>query len=153
VELLGEPGGETAMTRLNHPCQSCQRPLPSYTIAIDNTACRTGASSGRLNLAMASTDGDHLLQKRFRELLEKRAFPKTLCPSEVARSFNESELADLGVSVWRDLMPRLRDLAFESRDAGEVEILQKGNVVDSGIEDVRGPIRVRLIGTDRNAEG
>ncbi|ETI24806.1 hypothetical protein G647_04176, partial [Cladophialophora carrionii CBS 160.54] len=87
-----------------------------------------------------------LLTERFDDLLSRRAYPKTICPSEVARSLSASELQSLGVGEWRDLMPRLRDLAFELRDGGHVEILQRGEVVgpDRGEMDVRGPIRIRL---------
>jgi len=44
-------------------------------------------------------------------------------------------------------MPGIRDRVWELRDRGEVEILQKGEVLgwDVGVEDVRGPIRVRKV--------
>ena len=43
-------------------------------------------------------------------------------------------------------MPQLREMAFDARDRAEVQILQRGEAIngDRGIEDVRGPIRVRL---------
>ena len=43
-------------------------------------------------------------------------------------------------------MPRIRELAWQMRDAGEVEILQRGEVLggDVEVEDVRGPIRLRM---------
>ncbi|KEF62743.1 uncharacterized protein A1O9_00716 [Exophiala aquamarina CBS 119918] len=86
-----------------------------------------------------------MLSEHFLQQLSQRAHPKTLCPSEIARSLSVTELRTLGVREWRDLMPRLRSMAFEARDRGEVEILQRGEVVDeaSGIDDVRGPIRIR----------
>ncbi|KAI9875669.1 MAG: hypothetical protein M1823_007425, partial [Watsoniomyces obsoletus] len=62
-------------------------------------------------------------------LLTKREHPKTLCPSEVARALSNSELQDAGVSTWRELMPNLRTLCFQMRDQGEIEILQKGDVI------------------------
>lgn len=85
------------------------------------------------------------LTNQFTHLLSQRAHPKTLCPSEVARSLSAADLQELGAQEWRDLMPRLRSMAFEARDRGEIEILQRGEVVDAarGIEDVRGPIRIR----------
>jgi hypothetical protein len=88
-----------------------------------------------------------LLSERFEGLLSRRAYPKTICPSEVARSLSSCELQSLGVCEWRDLMPQLREMAFELRDRGDVEILQRGEVVSTerGIGDVRGPIRVRLM--------
>lgn len=85
------------------------------------------------------------LSTHFTEKLSQRAHPKTLCPSEIARSLSASELQQLGVQEWRDLMPQLRSMAFEARDRGEIEILQRGEVVDEsrGINDVSGPIRIR----------
>lgn len=78
-------------------------------------------------------------------LLSSRTHPKTLCPSEVARSLSPTELRSTGFSSWRDLMPDLRRLCFQMRDDGELEILQRGEVVSSeqGMEDTRGPIRIR----------
>lgn len=79
--------------------------------------------------------------------LSQRAYPKTLCPSEIARSLSSSELQGLGASEWRELMPQLRTMAFEARDRGEIDILQRGQIVglERTIEDVRGPIRIRKI--------
>lgn len=43
-------------------------------------------------------------------------------------------------------MPRIRELVFEMRSRGEAEVLQRGEVIgdEIGLEDVSGPIRVRL---------
>jgi Protein of unknown function (DUF3253) len=78
-------------------------------------------------------------------LLAKREHPKTLCPSEIARALSNSELENAGVSTWRELMPNLRTLCFQMRDQGEIEILQRGEVVpeEQGEADVSGPIRIR----------
>ncbi|KAL8920435.1 MAG: hypothetical protein Q9172_004482 [Xanthocarpia lactea] len=84
----------------------------------------------------------HLLGK-----LQSRQYPKTICPSEIPRALSNSDLAAMGLSDWRDLMPRVRDILFDMRSEGQVEILQKGEVVPAAttIEDIRGPIRVRLV--------
>jgi hypothetical protein len=46
-------------------------------------------------------------------------------------------------------MPEIRRVVAEMRERGEVEVLQKGNVLegdlDEGLERVVGPIRVRKI--------
>jgi hypothetical protein len=44
-------------------------------------------------------------------------------------------------------MPAIRDIVWEMRERGEVEILQRGDVLglDVGVEDVRGPVRVRRV--------
>lgn len=56
----------------------------------------------------------------------------------------------MGVSEWRELMPEIRGVIAEIRDRGEVEVLQKGEVLDGdlgvGLEGVKGPIRVRRNG-------
>ena len=91
-------------------------------------------------------DTDTFLTRRLQQLASKRQPPKTLCPSEVARSFSVAELRDeLEVKEWRDLMPLLRTLCFKLRDEGTLEILQRGEVIgdEVGEEDVKGPIRIR----------
>jgi hypothetical protein len=57
----------------------------------------------------------------------------SICPSEVARSLRPH---------WRQWMPLVREIAAELVRDEEIEVLQKGEVVD--IETVRGPIRLRL---------
>jgi len=86
-----------------------------------------------------------LLRERLDELLAKREHPKTICPSEVARSLSADELSAIGASEWRDTMPTIREHVWEMRDNEEVEILQRGEVLraDVGLADVKGPIRVR----------
>ncbi|EXJ88784.1 hypothetical protein A1O3_01848, partial [Capronia epimyces CBS 606.96] len=92
-----------------------------------------------------------ILPNRFHQLLSNRAYPKTVCPSEIARSLSASELHQLGVSAWRELMPQLRRMAFDARDRGELEILQGGRPVsrDTAPEDVKGPIRIRKVQSGR----
>ena len=86
-----------------------------------------------------------LLESRLESLLSGREPPKTICPSEVARSMSACELKDLGVSSWRDLMPRIRELLWAMRDEGKAEILQKGVALpqDTKLDQVKGPIRAR----------
>jgi len=87
------------------------------------------------------------LQIHLDRLLTFREFPKTICPSEVARSLTDTELRQAGVSSWRDTMPLIRSMVWTMRDRGEVEVLQRGQPLaqDTALEDVRGPIRVRKI--------
>lgn len=95
--------------------------------------------SGNINLTRAD---QHLQQ-----LLDKREYPKTLCPSEAARALSNAELDESGASHWRDLMGPLRRYAFELRDQGRLEILQKGSVLPSSqtMEQTVGPIRLRRV--------
>lgn len=96
-----------------------------------------------------SNDGLDLEPARphLQRLLSSRAFPKTICPSEVARAMSTAELHMAGASTWRDLMPALRRLAFQLRDGGTVDVLQKGNVLPrtQSLENTTGPIRLRMV--------
>ena len=68
-----------------------------------------------------------------RELIAARDADKTICPSEAARA--------VGGDDWRDLMQPARDAAYELVGLGEVEVTQKGRVVD--VTTARGPVRIR----------
>ena len=68
-----------------------------------------------------------------RALLAQRADGVTICPSEAARQ--------VGGDDWRDLMQPARDVARQLVDAGEVEVTQRGEVVD--VTTARGPVRIR----------
>ncbi|WP_255182694.1 DUF3253 domain-containing protein [Rhodococcus sp. WWJCD1] len=80
---------------------------------------------------MSTTDKE--LEDKIRTLLEARSRDATICPSDVARA-----LSDDG---WRELMEPVRRAARRMVDAGEVEITQKGSVVDPST--AKGPIRIR----------
>jgi hypothetical protein len=68
------------------------------------------------------------------ELARDRGPAKTICPSDAARA--------VGGDDWRDLMAQARDIARDLARRGEVEISQKGTVLDPDA-DWRGPIRIR----------
>jgi Protein of unknown function (DUF3253) len=70
------------------------------------------------------------------ELLERRGAGKTICPSDAARA--------LAGKNFRPLMVTARAAAAELAADGEIEIIQRGEVVD--IAQVRGPIRLRRRG-------
>jgi len=87
-------------------------------------------------------------QGHLQRLAQARDWPKTLCPSEVARALSPVELRNAGASEWRELMPDLRSLCFQLRDQGRLEILQRGEVVTTTEERTRGPIRIRRVQGD-----
>lgn len=89
----------------------------------------------------------NLVDNHLHQLLAKRQYPKTLCPSEAARALSNTELSESGVTDWRDLMTPLRRYAFDLRDQGRLEILQKGDVLPAtqSLEDTVGPIRLRNV--------
>lgn len=76
---------------------------------------------------------DRQLEDKIRELLDARSKDSTICPSDVARAMSENE--------WRELMEPVRRAARRLVDAGEVQITQKGSVVDPS--KAKGPIRIR----------
>lgn len=98
---------------------------------------------------MASVDQKReILLEHANRLLSSRDYPKTICPSEVARALSSSELSTLGAPDWRATMDPIRELVWDMRDAGEVEIMQKGRVLDiQRLADIKGPIRVRKVQT------
>lgn len=88
-----------------------------------------------------------ILQPHIERLLASREPPKTICPSEVARSLTSHELDAGSVSEWRESMPEIRRMVATMRQRGEVEVLQKGSVLQGDLgqelERVVGPIRIR----------
>jgi len=68
-------------------------------------------------------------------LLARRDPGRTICPSDAAR-----ELA--GSEDFRPLMDPVRDVALALVARGELEVTQRGEVVD--LDAARGPIRLRL---------
>jgi hypothetical protein len=69
------------------------------------------------------------------DLLAQRAPGRTICPSEAARRLG-------GDAGFRPLMPVVREAAAELVSRGELEVTQKGRVIDPA--GARGPIRLRL---------
>ena len=75
---------------------------------------------------MAVSDAE--IEAKILELLNARE--GTICPSDAARALAED---------WRPLMDPVRRVA---REMEQIEITQKGRVVDP--DTARGPIRLRL---------
>ena len=77
--------------------------------------------------------GPEALATAVRTLLAGRRAGATVCPSEVARS--------VGGDHWRELMAPVRAVAQRMVEAGELEVTQRGAVVD--LATARGPVRLR----------
>ncbi len=79
---------------------------------------------------------EHSLRERLaatvRTLLRHRDPDRTICPSDVART--------IGGSSWRRSMAAAREVAAELHDAGVVQVMQRGQVVDP--RNARGPVRI-----------
>ncbi len=80
---------------------------------------------------------DAALEAAIRHLLDERARGATICPSEAARAVDPKG--------WRALMGAARAAAQRLVEAGEVEITQRGRVVDPST--ARGPVRIRRVET------
>ena len=104
-------------------------------------------------MAEAEVTGRDVLGPHLDRLLSSRDYPKTICPSEVPRALTAAELRACGTLDWRSLMPLVREILWDMRERGQVEILQKGSLVPQGIEsaNIKGPIRARKC--QLNAEG
>jgi hypothetical protein len=86
-----------------------------------------------------------ILKPHITSFLHRRDPPKTFCPSEVARALTSSDLEALNLTEWREAMSPIREILWEMRAEGLCEIVQGGVSIGEhvGLEDVRGPIRVR----------
>jgi Protein of unknown function (DUF3253) len=78
-------------------------------------------------------DADARLERAIDVLLDDRRAGATICPSEAARAVDPDG--------WRELMPAARAAAGRLAAAGQVEVTQRGEVVD--VATARGPVRVR----------
>lgn len=74
------------------------------------------------------------LRETILKLSRERGPDKTICPSDAARA--------IGGDDWRDLMDDARETARDLARDGDVEITQKGEVLDPNAT-WRGPIRIR----------
>lgn len=74
------------------------------------------------------------METTIRELLARRRDGATICPSEAARAVHPGD--------WCAHMDHAREAAFTMADRGELEVTQRGEVVDG--RTARGPIRLRF---------
>lgn len=87
------------------------------------------------------TPVDRALEAAILELLEARARGASICPSEAARRVRPGD--GPGDEPWRELMEPARRAARRLVARGEVEIVQKGRVVDPST--AKGPLRIRRV--------
>ncbi len=76
------------------------------------------------------------LERTILRLLDQRAATSTICPSDAARAVGDED-------SWRSLMDLAREAAGRLVRSGEVEITQRGEVVD--LSTATGPIRIRRV--------
>lgn len=115
-------------------CQSCGRVIEWRkkwerdweNIRYCSTSCRK----------RGVTRVDQQLEETILELLAQRPVSATICPSEAARAVTGGE-----GEGWRALMEPARRAARRLAGRDQVEITQRGKVVDPST--ARGPIRIR----------
>jgi hypothetical protein len=84
-------------------------------------------------------DGGKAAEDAILALLADREPGKTICPSEAAQ-------AVAGPEGLRPHMSEVREAAGRLVHRGELEVTQKGRVID--LDSARGPIRLRLAQRD-----
>ncbi|MET4058863.1 hypothetical protein ABIB35_000392 [Arthrobacter sp. UYP6] len=95
---------------------------------MDNTGTGgTGSANARQD------DVGPPLEEAILALLASRADTATICPSDAARA--------VAPESWRPLMDGARAAAARLVERGEVEITQRGDIVD--LSAAKGPIRIR----------
>jgi hypothetical protein len=83
--------------------------------------------------AVRVDDVGRALERVIGALLDQRRAGVTICPSEAARAVDPDG--------WRELMPAAREAAGRLAATGDVEVTQRGEVVD--VATARGPVRIR----------
>lgn len=86
-------------------------------------------------------NGHKTAEDVIRELLLARDPDKTICPSDAAKAI-------AGPEGFRPHMDEVRNAARAMVARGELDVTQRGTVVD--LDEVRGPIRLRLRGRDKS---
>lgn len=82
-----------------------------------------------------------MLKPHIDRLFAARETPRTICSSEGARVLKPAELQAAVTDSWRELMPENRSIVGEMRTEGEVEVLQKGEVLRVDLVGVWGILR------------
>ncbi|MCC5947729.1 MAG: DUF2256 and DUF3253 domain-containing protein [Nitriliruptoraceae bacterium] len=139
------------MSVAEKPCRSCGRTIiwrKAWADDWDEVRYCSAACRRRKIRAV-----DHALEAAIRSLLAARATGATICPSEAARAVAADEQHRRAVTAeggdagdpeaWRVLMEPARRAARRLVAAGEVEITQRGRVVDPST--AKGPIRIRRV--------
>jgi hypothetical protein len=91
-------------------------------------------------------ESQQLVRSKITDMVSKREYPKTCCPSEVARALSSAELEKIGCKDWREAMDPIRQAAWQMRGEGLLEVTQKGEAVQAAaLQDTKGPIRLRAV--------
>lgn len=93
-----------------------------------------GPAAGAAKTAMGRGPVAKRLRAAILALARHRGPASSICPSDAARA--------VGGDRWRELTAQSRTIAFVLARAGDVQITQRGNVIDPD-RPSRGPIRIR----------
>ncbi|MCV7369584.1 hypothetical protein CRI77_09230 [Mycolicibacterium duvalii] len=99
-----------------------------------------GAGAAAARVALGDGPLPQRLEAGIRALAERRGPGSSTCPSDAARA--------VGGERWRDLLDCARDIARRLAQRGEVQITQRGVVLDPH-GAWRGPVRIRTTRSDR----
>jgi Protein of unknown function (DUF3253) len=94
-----------------------------------------GRAAGAARSALGGGPAATRLRAAILALAQHRGPNSSICPSDAARA--------VGGHDWRDLTAQSRSIAFALARDGDVEITQRGAVVDPD-QPACGPIRVRV---------
>ena len=95
----------------------------------------SGPGAGRAKTALGDGSTADRLRAAILALACHRGPNSSICPSDAARA--------VGGRDWRDLTEQSRSIAFELAGDGDVQITQRGAVVDPS-RPAGGPIRIRM---------
>lgn len=97
---------------------------------------RGGPGADDAEAALGDAPIAERLSSSIRALARHRGASSSICPSDAARA--------VGGDGWRDVMTQAREAARALARSGQVEITQRGNVLDPDGE-WRGPVRIRIV--------
>jgi hypothetical protein len=98
-----------------------------------------GPGSATALVALGNGSRAERLRAAILALAQHRGPNSSICPSDAARA--------VGGVDWRELTAQSRSIAFALARDGDVDITQRGAVLDPD-RPARGPIRIRIRGTD-----
>jgi hypothetical protein len=102
---------------------------------LTSVAAGDGPAAGHAKTALGNGSIATRLRAAILALAHHRGPESSICPSDAARA--------VGAEQWRDLTDDSRSAALALARGGDVEITQRGEVVDPR-QPPRGPIRIRV---------
>ncbi|MGW4487444.1 DUF3253 domain-containing protein [Amycolatopsis sp. NPDC004368] len=93
-----------------------------------------GAGADQARIALDAGDPRRRPAAAILALVSARGSGRSICPSDAARAV---------AGEWGALVPQARELARDLARSGQVQLTQRGHVLDPDGE-WRGPIRIRL---------